>query len=335
MARRMEADESFGPDDLFDQITENWRAERKRNKRRKERNRNVAQSNVLRGTALKQQKQTAKKKRKIETRRLGFQQQRATSEGEARRARLENRQREYARSQGFRESQQQYRQQRDAQRQAYQAEADRERAERRNAADRQRRRAAAGGPSFSTGQQGVVPSGGGWSPNKSAVAKFIIFATALGALGTLINSTSGKSPDTVQQINGVTIPTHLRSLAGTFIAGAVALIVNEMYPAGGAVLGAGIVGLIVIPNWTPALARIGALSFTGLPVKVGGGVSNLPGNKFAGPGGLVNPAVPWKAGSKAPAPFQGQSGQWEHKHYVAGNADLMPPGDYWIWVPNG
>jgi hypothetical protein len=239
-----------------------------------------------------------------------------------------------------RESQQQYRRERDAQRQAYREQQDAERARRRQADDE--RRAAAGreglsAPTVSTGGKGIVPSGGGWAPDKNAVAKFIIFATALAALGTIINGSSGKAPGTVQQINGVTIPAHLRSLGGSFIAGAIALVVNEVYPAAGAVLGAGIVGIIVIPTWAKVIPKIGALSFTGVPVSVGGGpgVSNLPGNPFAGPGGLQNPAVRWFQGSTAPGPFQGQSGQWEHKHYTSGNLDKMPPGDYWVWIPNG
>jgi hypothetical protein len=116
-------------------------------------------------------------------------------------------------------------------------------------------------PSFTTGTTGV---GGG--PNKEAVAKFIILATALGALGALAQSVNGSKPPLVLP-DGTKVPAHLASLGGAFIAGTVALIVNEVYPGAGLVLGAGIVVLVVIPNWTPLLSQLGTLGGGASPFK--------------------------------------------------------------------
>lgn len=120
-----------------------------------------------------------------------------------------------------------------------------------------------GGASYSTG----VPSVGG-GPSKEAVAKFIIFATALAAIGAVAHDVS-KAPLPPEQFTTgtgvkVKIPQHLRSLGGAFIAGTIALVINEVYPAAGLVMGAGIVGLVVIPTWTPILNRLGGHALGGL-----------------------------------------------------------------------
>jgi hypothetical protein len=259
-----------------------------------QRNANVAADQATRRARDAQDFFLGKKKMKLQkqlARQRQLDQDRTDAE---RRARREQRSGEYARTQGFREESAQYRRQRDAEQQAYREAQDAARQDRRDAASRTP-------ASFSTGTSGVVPSGGGWSPNKESVAKFIIFATALGAIGAVANDLSRHTQATTLS-NGVKVPAHLRALGGAFIAGTIALILNEVYPAAGAVMGAGIVGIIVIPNWTPLLGKIGGVfdaKTVGPKAPATGGSSNLP--KSLPPQGGV-----WLPGGN-PGPQRGAS----------------------------
>lgn|SRR5262245_48233445 len=156
-------------------------------------------------------------------------------------------------AQDYRERQAQERRERNARTQAFREAQAEERARRREDETQRRQRQQLYGaatpspsaPKFSTATQGVVPTGGGFAPNKEAVAKFIIAATALSAIFAVANDL-GKAPTKLP--DGVKVPQHLRSLGGVFVAGTVALVVNEVYPAAGLVLGAGIFTLIFLPN---------------------------------------------------------------------------------------
>src|SRR5215831_14004896 len=243
-------DPDFDPEAVMERWMYDIQSERDRNKRREERNRTRRKEVKLRKKRDQAKRADDAKRRANEQARLAFQQQKATAEGEERRARREDRAEQFARRQEFQESQKEYRERRDAERQAYREAQDAERARRR--AQAQQTPAA-----FSTGGKGVVPSGGGWAPDKEAVAKFIIFATAIGAIGAVINDLGAHAEPT--KVGNVSIPAHLRAIGGAF-------------------LGAGIVGLIVLPNWTPLLRSGGPIYgiFSG---QSKGGIAG-PGEKF-------------------------------------------------------
>jgi hypothetical protein len=257
-------------------------------------------------------------KRILAAMRLATQQKNYEATGEERVARREaSRERDLA-GRAERERRAEYRQRRDAERQAYRQSRDEERDARRDAAGQTQQKFSA--PSFSRPGRGVVPSGGGWEPDRAAVAKFIIFATALGALGAVANDIVNKAP-AAKLADGTKVPQHLRSFGGALIAGVIALVVNEVYPAGGAVMGAGIVGLVVIPNWTPLIPKIGdvlgglaaqpkAKIFEGFPK--GTKIADLPnGAKLITPGDGGRPyqLVPVGGGNYSTEPYGLQPGQ--------------------------
>jgi hypothetical protein len=145
------------------------------------------------------------------------------------------------------------------------------------------------GPRFSTGTSGLVPAQKG-GPSKEAVARFIVLVTVVSAAVSVIKSVQGGSkpaPVKSTTVNGnpITVPAHLHSLAGAFIAGTVSLIVNEIYPAAGLLFGVGMITFLIVPDFSGTLGAIGSGLFGKAPkasgkpknAPVGGGG---PGTKF-------------------------------------------------------
>lgn len=151
---------------------------------------------------------------------------------------------------------------------------------------------------------GIAPTGGGWSPDKGSTAKFIIFATGLAAIVSVATDVGGTpEPRSVTTNNGVTIkvPRHLRAFGGVFVAGAIALLLNEFMPAAGVLLGAGILFIVVVPGAETIFGTIGGNVF-------GGGLKAATAPK--GGGSAVNPNTPasqaivsWIEGHPGKLPF--------------------------------
>jgi hypothetical protein len=153
-----------------------------------------------------------------------------------------------------------------------------ERADRRNAGPGFKYQGASA-PSVSSNTKGVQ-TGQGWNPSKGGVASFIIAVTTIGAI-TSVAADVQASPLPVVMPDGTRIPPHLRVLGGVLIAGTVALVINEIYPAAGALMGLGILTIVVIPNLLTVAPQFGSA----LKLK---GAKQSP---FAGVGGGSAPAL--------------------------------------------
>lgn len=95
--------------------------------------------------------------------------------------------------------------------------------------------------------------------DRTTSARIIILATALSAIVVVVRDAQGAAPGKTTVSTGagqtVTVPTHLRSLGGVFIAGTVALVVNEVNPEIGLLMGLGL-GFVTLGS-TDVFSRIG------------------------------------------------------------------------------
>lgn len=173
-------------------------------------------------------------------------------------------------------------------------------------------RGANSGAALSAPNVNLAPSGamsGGL--DKTTSARVIIVAVALGAIGVVARSAMQKAPtkSTVKLSGGATIavPDHLRSLAGVFVMGTIALIVNEFSAGLGLAMGIGIgldVGLASMSGTSGLFNKLGSgllngqqeigpkppgATNTGAPTYTSSGATTTQPTTASGPQGLAVP----------------------------------------------
>lgn len=147
----------------------------------------------------------------------------------------------------------------------------------------------------------TLPTGTGI--DKVTSSRIILMSVAIGAIGVVAHDAIIGAAPTKQAITTkggveVKVPAHLRSLGGVFIMGTVAMIVNEIDPGVGLLLGFGIlfgVGVKTLTGKDGVLGAVGAGLFNGThPAK------SSDGGGIFGVGGALGPERGRKPGSIGP-----------------------------------
>jgi hypothetical protein len=137
----------------------------------------------------------------------------------------------------------------------------------------------------------VPPGAGsiGGGVERSTAMRVIVVITIIAAVGVVARDAAASKPGkTYTNIGGhnVAVPNHLRSLAGVFLAGTVALLVAEVQPGVGLLLGVGL-GFIVLRDLTSKggiLNRLGGALLGGASGALQSGVTPTSGAlSLAGP----------------------------------------------------